>query len=171
MIPKETAWIRVTPCSSIPVREGRCVEISSRQVAIFHTSEGFLAVENRCPHRSGPLADGIVSGTAVVCPLHAWKFDLCSGASINHPESSAALITYPTRIEDGIICVELPTRAASGDSVTPPCEYRDRPIRWVQRKASPPMCSADAVGGTSSLHPNPPRAQSPQDHSHAPNEL
>ena len=77
-------WFRVVPCNSIPVREGRTVEIASRQVAIFNLGDRFVAVENRCPHRGGPLADGIISGGAIVCPLHAWKFDLQTGKSVNH---------------------------------------------------------------------------------------
>ena len=103
---EDKTWVKVALCADIPPREGRCVEIAGRSIAIFHTSEGFLAVEGRCPHRGGPLADGIVSGTTVVCPLHAWKFDLHSGASINHPDSSAALTMYPTCIQDGVICIE-----------------------------------------------------------------
>jgi nitrite reductase (NADH) small subunit len=101
MTKSEGVWRKVTGAENIPVREGRCVEIASRQIAIFHTREGFVAVENRCPHRGGPLADGIVNGATVVCPLHAWQFDLRSGVSTNHPEASSGLTTYATRVEDG----------------------------------------------------------------------
>ena len=137
-------WVRVTPSENIPVREGRCVEVAGRQIAIFHSPEGFLAAENRCPHRGGPLADGIVNGTTVVCPLHAWKFDLTSGASTNHPESGAPLTTFPTRVEDGIVCIEFPLETETPEAATIACEHRDRPLRWVQRKPlSPPPSAAD----------------------------
>ena len=129
----ETKWVRVTPRESIPLREGRCVEIAGRQIAIFHSQGGFFAAENRCPHRGGPLADGIVSGTTVVCPLHAWKFSLHDGSSPNHPESDACLTKYRARIEDGVVCIELPDDAA-GESRTIVGEHRDRPLRWVHRK-------------------------------------
>ena len=51
-------WFRIVPCESIPAREGRLVEIAQRQIAIFNLGDSFLAVENRCPHRGGPLSDG-----------------------------------------------------------------------------------------------------------------
>src|SRR5262249_13528991 len=158
----EKTWLKITPCSRIPPREGRCIEIAGRHVALFHTSRGFLAVDNRCPHRGGPLSYGIVNGTTVVCPLHAWAFDLFSGASTNHPESSASLVTYPTRIEDGIIYIELPRAAAPGEIATPPCEHRDRPIRWVQRKASTSARSASGLESGCSPDPGLPGAECTQ---------
>jgi len=131
-------WFRVTACENIPVREGRRVELASRQIAIFNLGDRFLAIENLCPHRGGPLADGIVSGTAIVCPLHAWKFDLAEGNAVNHPESDACLVTFPVRVEEGIISVEIPVVTETGEPSPSACEHRDRPLRWVQRKPLPP---------------------------------
>ena len=65
--------MRVTPCDNIPLREGRAVTLGDREIAIFNLGDRFLATDNRCPHRGGPLCDGIVAGGSVVCPLHAWK--------------------------------------------------------------------------------------------------
>src|SRR4051794_13337240 len=73
------SWIRITDASNIPVREGRAVQLGELSLAIFNTGEGFLAVENRCPHGGGPLADGIVGGSTVTCPLHNWRICLESG--------------------------------------------------------------------------------------------
>ena len=134
-------WVRVTPCQNIPAREGRCVEVAGRQIAIFHSPEGFLAAlaANRIEE-----VVGIVNGTTVVCPLHTWKYDLNSGASTNHPESGASLTTFPTRVEDGIVCIELPLETETPEAATIACEHRDRPLRWVQRKPlSPPPSAAD----------------------------
>ena len=72
-------WVRLASCDSIPLREGRAVRVAEREIAVFNLGDRFLAVDNECPHRGGPLADGIVSGAAVVCPLHAWKIDLETG--------------------------------------------------------------------------------------------
>jgi phenylpropionate dioxygenase-like ring-hydroxylating dioxygenase large terminal subunit len=66
-------WTRIALSRDIPLREGRAVKVGDREIAIFNLGDRFLAVDNRCPHKGGPLADGIVSGAAVVCPLHAWK--------------------------------------------------------------------------------------------------
>lgn len=153
----DKTWIKVAPCADIPPREGRCVEVAGRPIAIFHTSEGFLAVDNRCPHRGGPLADGIVNGPSVVCPLHAWKFDLFSGASINHPDSSGSLTTYPTCIREGVICIEFPQPISCDEVPATVCEHRDRPIRWVQRKLTPTAARpGDVVNSGSSSSSDPP---------------
>ena len=109
-------WIRVTTTDSIPRREGRAVTLGGRELAIFNLGDRFLAVENRCPHQGGPLADGIVSGCAVVCPLHAWKVRLDTG-SVDRPAAADACVrTFSTRVEDGIVMVQLPAIAESPDS-------------------------------------------------------
>ena len=103
-------WIRVTPCDSIPPREGRAAVVAGRELAIFNLGDRFLAVANRCPHQGGPLCDGIVTGASVVCPLHAWKVNLKTGA-VERPASAAAdvcVTTYPTRVEAGVLLVEVP---------------------------------------------------------------
>jgi nitrite reductase (NADH) small subunit len=152
MTTSERTWLKVNSTDNIPLREGRCVEIAGRQVAIFHTGQGFIAVENRCPHRGGPLADGIVNGATVVCPLHAWKFDLLSGVSTNHPEASSGLVTFATRVDDGIVCVELPQRRESHEITTIDCEQRDRPIRWVHRRPLSSTRPGHLGSGRSSLN-------------------
>jgi nitrite reductase (NADH) small subunit len=143
MTETEKQWFRITACENIPVREGKVAEIAGHQIAIFNLGDRFLAVENRCSHRGGPLADGMVSGNSVVCPLHAWKYDLLSGAVENHPESQACLATFPVRVEAGIISVELPPIAHAQTSAAS-CERADRPVRWVQRK-SPAISDGSGV--------------------------
>jgi nitrite reductase (NADH) small subunit len=133
----EKRWVRVTSCESIPLREGKAVDVGGRYIAIFNLGDSFLAVDNRCPHRGGPLSDGIVSGSAVICPLHAWAFNLSGGAVVNHPESQACLVTFPARVEDGIVWVEIPAEEPEAVPKPVSCE-RDRPVRWVLRKAPSP---------------------------------
>lgn len=98
-------WTRITHAENIPLREGRAVEVDGREIAIFNLGDRFLAVENRCPHRGGPLADGIVSGRTVVCPLHAWKLDLEEG-SVTKPRERACVATYPVRIDEGVVSIQ-----------------------------------------------------------------
>ena len=64
----------------IALGQGRCFMVGVHEVAMFRTRAGRLfAVENSCPHRGGPLADGIIGEGKVVCPLHGHKFDLSTG--------------------------------------------------------------------------------------------
>jgi nitrite reductase (NADH) small subunit len=102
-----TTWVRIAFCRDIPLREGRAAKVGNREIAIFNLGDRFLAVENRCPHKGGPLADGIVSGATVVCPLHSWKMSLETGQGVNVPSASSCVEVFRTRIEGGIVLVEL----------------------------------------------------------------
>ena len=113
---RESRWIRVTTLENIPAREGRAVQIGDLEIAIFNLGDRLLATSNRCPHKGGPLCDGIVSGDTVVCPLHAWKIDLTSGHVVRPgTQTDACIETYPTRVVDGVVLVGLPA-ALRGDS-------------------------------------------------------
>lgn len=97
-------WTRITAAENIPPLEGRSVTVGNLELAVFNLRDRFVTIENRCPHQGGPLCDGIVSGTAVVCPLHGWRFDLDSGVAMR-ASSPACVTTFPTRVEDGIVLV------------------------------------------------------------------
>lgn len=101
-------WVRVTTRDNIPLREGRAVTLAGRDIAIFNLGDRFVATDNRCPHAGGPLSDGIVAGDAVVCPLHAWKVRFDTGCVERPASCPAAVATYPTRVEDDVILLELP---------------------------------------------------------------
>jgi nitrite reductase (NADH) small subunit len=77
----------------IPLGEGRAYRVGEVELAVFRTRAGALyATQARCPHRNGPLADGITGGATLVCPLHGFKFDLATGRSIG--ETCAGLRIY-----------------------------------------------------------------------------
>jgi nitrite reductase [NAD(P)H] small subunit len=105
-------WTRIAYCNDIPPREGRAVKVGNREIALFNLGDRFLAVDNRCPHKGGPLADGIVSGAAVVCPLHAWKISLETGKGANSASASSCVETFRTRVEHGIIFLEITAHVA-----------------------------------------------------------
>lgn len=112
---KETkAWVRIAFPHDIPLREGRAVKVGNREIAIFNLGDRFLAVDNRCPHKGGPLADGIVSGAAVICPLHAWKINLETGKGLNSASASSCVETFRTRVEHGVIFLELGDNSRKG---------------------------------------------------------
>jgi nitrite reductase (NADH) small subunit len=100
-------WIRIATCTSIPPREGRAAVIGDKRIAIFNLGDRFLAVDNECPHQSGPLCDGIVAGDAVVCPLHAWKVNLETGAVARPVDQHACVRTYETRVDEGVVSISL----------------------------------------------------------------
>src|SRR5689334_13343514 len=114
-------WVRLTPAENIPLREGRAVRIAGLDIAIFNLGDRFLAVENRCPHRGGPLADGIVSGGSVVCPLHAWKIDLTSGEVVNRTDNPPCARIFATRVENGVVSLEIPIDDSSAEKLSSNC--------------------------------------------------
>ena len=84
--------------SAIPPGGGRNIEVQGRKLAIFHARTGqVFAVQAECPHRGGPLADGLLGGTTLICPLHSWKFDLASGEALF---GDCGIQTYPVRVDD-----------------------------------------------------------------------
>ena len=103
----DSRWIRISAVDAIPSREGRIVRIGSDEIAIFNLGDRFLAVRNRCPHKGGPLADGIVTGRSVVCPLHAWKVNLESGCVERPAGETACVERYSVRVDEGIVSIEL----------------------------------------------------------------
>jgi len=112
----EARWIRVTTRDNIPPREGRPVSLPGWDIALFNLGDRFLAVENRCPHQGGPLADGIVSGCAVVCPLHAWKINLETG-DVERPGGAPGCVrTFATSVDGDVVLVELPASTFVRDS-------------------------------------------------------
>lgn len=75
-------WLDIGPAAAVPSQGARKLMIQGRQIAVFRTAEdGFFALEDRCPHKNGPLSDGIVHGECVTCPLHGWVISLASGAA------------------------------------------------------------------------------------------
>lgn len=92
--------------NAIPPGEGRVFELGPRRLAVFRSRTGAVfATQADCPHRGGPLADGLLGEQTLICPLHALKFDLASGRAL---DGSCALRTYPARLsESAQIVVEL----------------------------------------------------------------
>jgi len=77
---------RVGKCADIPLNEGRRVLVNGEDIAVFNLGQTCRAIANHCPHKGGPLSDGIVTGDVVICPLHARKIDLNTGEVRNEPE-------------------------------------------------------------------------------------
>ncbi len=116
-----TQEILLTTIGQIPKGEGRTFEVAGQRVAVFHTHHGeIFAVQAYCPHRYGPLADGLLGGASVVCPLHDWTFDLRTGCGLSHDR--VPIETYPVRVSDhGRIWI-IPKPAGNSDGARAPGE-------------------------------------------------
>jgi nitrite reductase (NADH) small subunit len=99
-------WISVCQVEEIPKFGGRSVRVGQAEVALFRLSDGRIkAVANRCPHKQGPLSEGIVSGDTVICPLHARKINLETGEVLK--PDSGCVKTHPTKIEGDQVFLSL----------------------------------------------------------------
>ncbi|WP_437728537.1 Rieske (2Fe-2S) protein [Sorangium sp. So ce861] len=88
--------ITLGPLAAIPPGEGRAFDVGSERIAVFHARDGrVFATQARCPHRDGPLIDGLLGGCTIVCPLHAQKFDVQTGEALS---GGPGLRTYPVRL-------------------------------------------------------------------------
>jgi len=100
-------WIRICRLDDIPALGARVLEIDGVDpIALFRTAgDRVFALADRCPHKGGPLSQGIVAGDSVTCPLHSWNIALDSGQACA-PDVGCAR-RYPVRVEDGDVWLSL----------------------------------------------------------------
>ena len=97
--------IDIGSLADIPVQGARVVKTRFGCVAIFRTADDqVFALDDRCPHKGGPLSEGIVHGTSVTCPLHNWVFDMATG--IAQGADDGRINTYPVQIRAGRIVLD-----------------------------------------------------------------
>jgi nitrite reductase (NADH) small subunit len=102
----EVTWQSICQVKEIPQLGGRTARAGQMEIALFRLSDDRIrAVDNRCPHKQGPLAEGIVSGDTIICPLHARKINLETGEVLK--PDSGCVKTYPVKVEDGQVFLSL----------------------------------------------------------------
>ncbi|MEO1138433.1 MAG: nitrite reductase small subunit NirD [Pseudomonadota bacterium] len=98
------SWIDVGAVDDISLPGARLVKTPVGCVALFRTAEAEVyATSNRCPHKGGPLVEGIVHGQKVTCPLHNWVFDLNTGTAL---DEDSQIDTFPVRVEGGRLLLD-----------------------------------------------------------------
>jgi 3-phenylpropionate/trans-cinnamate dioxygenase ferredoxin component len=96
----------IAQAADVPVGEGRVVEAEGKPLALFNVDGAFYALDNACTHRGGPLGEGDLEGNMVVCPWHAWRWDVTTGSNANNP--AVKMPCFPVSVHDGRVFVELP---------------------------------------------------------------
>jgi len=108
-------WIDVGALEDLPRQGARLVKTAAGCVALFRTAaDRVFALDDRCPHKGGPLSEGIVHGDQVTCPLHAWVFSLETGMAQGADEG--AVRTFAVKVEAGRVLLDagrLAKRAAA----------------------------------------------------------
>jgi nitrite reductase (NADH) small subunit len=91
--------------TDIPAQGARVVKTAHGCVAVFRTAmDEVFATDDRCPHKGGPLSEGIVHGASVTCPLHNWVFDLATGQALG--PDTGTIGTYPVQVINGRLMLD-----------------------------------------------------------------
>ena len=108
----ETTWIEIGALEDVPRNGARVLKTREGCIAVFRTAnDDVFALDDKCPHKGGPLSQGIVHGTAVTCPLHNWVISLDSGTAMGADEGRVA--TYRVRVERDRIFIDVTARGVS----------------------------------------------------------
>ena len=100
------ARVSVGKVDDVAAGQGRVVDAGGRSLALFNVGGAFHVLDNSCPHRGGPLGEGDLDGTVVVCPWHGWRWDVTTGANTN--SLAVRIPCFPVSVERGEIFVDLP---------------------------------------------------------------
>jgi nitrite reductase/ring-hydroxylating ferredoxin subunit len=100
---------RVGTVGQLAAGESVVVDAAGRSVAVFNVEGTYYAIDNACPHRGGPLAEGDLEGRVVSCPWHAWRWDVTTGANVNNPAVRVAC--FPVHVDGDGIFVDLASHA------------------------------------------------------------
>lgn len=97
-------WTEVAVLKDIPPLGSRVIATDNMKIAVFRTaSDEVFAMKDECPHKQGPLSQGIVHGTSVTCPLHNWKIDLASGKALGPDEGCTNV--FSAKVENGTVYI------------------------------------------------------------------
>jgi len=104
---EQLRWVEAGPLVDIPVLGSRVLRFPQGDVAVFRNRQDeVFALRDRCPHKGGPLSQGIVSGRTVACPLHGWIIGLSDGQAAAPDEGCTN--HFPVKVESGLVLVGLP---------------------------------------------------------------
>ncbi|ACT49594.1 MULTISPECIES: nitrite reductase small subunit NirD [Methylovorus] len=103
-----STWTKIAPLTDIPKLGSRVVRTAKGDIGVFRTEDDrVFALNNSCPHKGGPLSQGIVYGDKVACPLHSWKISLIDGKAEEPDVGETAC--FAVKVEDGMVFLDIPS--------------------------------------------------------------
>jgi nitrite reductase/ring-hydroxylating ferredoxin subunit len=99
------AAVKVADVAQVPAGTSRVVIVNGQELALFNIGGEFYCIDNFCPHSGGPLGDGYLDADVVMCPWHAWQFNVKTGQMPYSP--SVCVATFPCKVEGDAVLVEL----------------------------------------------------------------
>ena len=101
-------FMTVAKVGDIPESQGRAYEVIGVIVAVFNIGGEYAAIDDCCPHHGAPLSEGVLEGTCITCPWHAWRFDVKDGRWLDNPTSRLKVETFEVRVDGNEIQVCVP---------------------------------------------------------------
>ncbi len=99
-------WLEIAPLGDIPVLGSRVVNTPDIRIAVFRgKNDQVYAIKDACPHKQGPLSQGIMHGDSVTCPLHNWKISLSSGQALGPDEGCTNV--FESKVDAGIVYIQI----------------------------------------------------------------
>lgn len=98
-------FVKVASASDLKPGENKVVNVNGTEVGLFNVDGEFFAISNTCPHRGGPLGEGLTEGDVVSCPWHGWRFNVKTGISPVMP--AAKVQTYQVKVENNDVLVSV----------------------------------------------------------------
>jgi nitrite reductase (NADH) small subunit len=98
-------YVKVMSAAELPPGQATERMVDGRPVALYNVGGRFFATSNFCLHRGGPLGQGMLDGAVIMCPWHAWTFDVTTGE--NTVNSELKMACFPVRVEDGQVLIQL----------------------------------------------------------------
>jgi len=99
-------FLKVARADELASGSARLIEVEGRRIALFNLNGTFYAIDDTCPHRGGPLSEGLIQGDVVVCPWHGARFRIETGEVLS-PPAPHGVACYPVRVQGGEIEIEI----------------------------------------------------------------
>lgn len=96
-------YVKVATKNEIESGSGKVVEASGQTIALFNVNGEFFAIDNTCKHRGGPLGEGMLDDSTVICPWHAWEYDVTTGQCKTNPAVSQKKFNVKVEGEDILV--------------------------------------------------------------------
>ena len=100
-------WIDVVDASQVPEGDKLCTQAGDLPLVICHVNGAWYAVRNVCPHAGLPLGEGDLRGLVLTCPFHGYAYNVSNGRNVDWPHDELPATTYPVRVHEGTVQVEL----------------------------------------------------------------